>query len=118
MWPPWVSTSRIASSTAHSSCGLVVNARLRASIARASGVRVICAPGAGTRLTHARMRTPASALHARVVGIEERPRAGDDHAHRVVLVHVAHAEVGALDRVLRREGREKKELARRRAPAR
>src|SRR6185503_4959673 len=97
MSPPWASTSRMASSTAHSSCGLVVKARLRASTARWSAVSVICAPGAGTRFTHASTRNPAiecSALHARVVGIEEGPRARDRDLHGVVLVHVPDAQLG------------------------
>ncbi len=113
MSPPCASTSRIASSTAHSSCGLVVNARFRASTARWSAVSVIWAPGAGTRFTHASTRSPddwsatgSSALHARVVGIEQRSRPGDGDLHGVVLVHVANEQRVPDDRVFRRQVRE------------
>ena len=57
--PPCCSTRRMASSTAHSSCGLVVKPRFFVSMPWLSGVSVMRAPGAGTRLTHARTRRPS-----------------------------------------------------------
>ena len=45
------STIRTASSTAHSSCGLIVKPRCRVWISCASSVRTILPPVIGTRLT-------------------------------------------------------------------
>ena len=101
---------------------LLVRARREGEVPRVdrapSAVSVICAPGAGTRFTQTRMRSNAGQPFMRVVGIEQRARAGDGDLHRVVLVHVADAQLGADDRVLRREVREQEELADRRPRAR
>ena len=58
--PPCCSTRRTASSTAHSSCGLIVKPRWRVSIACSSGVRTIRPPVIGTRLTQTRTFTSGS----------------------------------------------------------
>ncbi len=55
--PPWRSTSRTASSTAHSSCGLTVNPDIRVSTSWPSAVTTILPPTIGTRLTHTRIST-------------------------------------------------------------
>ena len=87
--PPWVSVSWTASSTAHSSCGLVVKPRWAASTAWPSTVTLMRAPGAGTRLTQTRILIRAgSGLHPRVVRIEDGT--GGRHLHRVQLIHVHH----------------------------
>ena len=53
--PPNRSTSRTASSTAHSSCGLIVNPDVLVSMARLSAVSVSTPPTVGTRLTQTRI---------------------------------------------------------------
>ena len=53
--PPLASISRTASSTPHSSCGLIVNPRWRVSMACSSAVRTIRPPVIGTRFTQQRM---------------------------------------------------------------
>ncbi len=58
--PPNRSTSRTASSTAHSSCGLIVKPDVFVSIARRSAVSVIAPPTVGTRLTQTRISITAA----------------------------------------------------------
>ena len=53
--PPCASTSRIASSTPHSSCGLIVNPRCFVSSACSSAVSTILPPVRGTRFTQTRI---------------------------------------------------------------
>ena len=56
--PPCCSTSRTASSTPHSSCGLIVKPRWRVSSACSSAVSTILPPVSGTRLTQTRILMP------------------------------------------------------------
>ena len=58
--PPNRSTSRTASSTAHSSCGLIVKPDALVSIARRSAVSVIAPPTVGTRLTQTKISITAA----------------------------------------------------------
>ena len=58
--PPPASTIRTASSTAHSSCGLIVKPRWRVWISCASSLRTIRPPVIGTRLTQLRILTTGS----------------------------------------------------------
>ena len=57
-------------------------------------------------------------LHAGVVGVEERSASHSFDADRVQLVHVHDLQLGALDRVLRREVGEQQVLTERRCGAR
>src|ERR1700674_1684663 len=98
--PPFASMTRTASSTPHSSCGLMVNPRCRVSRACPSAVSTILPPVNGTRLTQTRMQrvtteSAASCPDAHVLGVEDRSRAGDRHGHRVPLTHVFDCEGGA-----------------------
>jgi hypothetical protein len=52
--PPFASIRRTASSTPHSSCGLIVKPRWRVSMACSSAVRTIRPPVIGTRFTQQR----------------------------------------------------------------
>src|SRR4051794_2153933 len=99
--PPFDSTIRTASSTAHSSCGLTVNPRNFVSIACSSAVRLILPAVAGTRLTQTRTRM--SGLHTAVVGVEKRRRADDGDRHRIALPEILDLDLRAFDRVLRRQ---------------
>ena len=83
--PPCASTSRTASSTPHSSCGLIVKPRWRVSIACSSSVSTIRPPVIGTRLTQTE---DLSRPDPRVLGVEDRRRAGDRDRDRVALAHV------------------------------
>src|ERR1700722_17684582 len=64
--PPNRSASRTASSTAHSSCGLMVNPDALVSMAWLSAVSVIAPPTVGTRLTQTRisMAGPSQRIRA------------------------------------------------------
>jgi len=55
--PPKRSHSRTASSTAHSSCGLIVNPDIRVSTESPSPASMIVPPTVGTRLTQTRIST-------------------------------------------------------------
>ena len=63
-------------------------------------------------------RPELSAPDADVLRVEERPRAGDGHGHRVAVAHVLDEQLLALDRVLRRQVGQQQVLADRRAGAR
>ena len=58
--PPARSVIWTASSTAHSSCGLIENPDIRVSTSCPSGVTAILPPTVGTRLTQTRISTPVS----------------------------------------------------------
>ena len=58
--PPRRSVICTASSTAHSSCGLIENPDIRVSTSCPSGVTAIVPPTVGTRLTQTRISTTAS----------------------------------------------------------
>src|SRR5262249_49239365 len=115
--PPPASTIRTASSTAHSSWGLTVNARNFVSIARSSGVNVIFPAVAGTRLTQTRMfignASPrsGSSAHPGVRRVEERGRADDVDRHRVALAEVLDLEPVARDRLVGWQVREQDVLS-------
>ena len=124
--PPCFSLSRIASSTAHSSCGLTVNERCRASIALVelmrSGPGRVHADQDRRRERRLRVQTTNDlgrsmrlGLHPFVVGVEERGRSGHRHLDRVQLVHVHDGKVVVDDGVLRRKVGHEQELAHRRA---
>src|SRR5690606_15795566 len=117
--PPCLSTSRTASSTAHSSCGPMVNPRWRVSMSRPSSVSGTLAPGAGTRLTQTRMsKLIGSRLHPCIVRVEQRFPAHAGDRHRVLLAQVVGLRLRPLRRVLRRQIRHQQVLAERRAGAR
>ena len=85
--PPCASTSRIASSTPHSSCGLIVNPRCASSSACSSAVSTIWPPVSGHAL-HADQdlhRTGSSCVSS---GSNSGVGADDGDGHRVALVHV------------------------------
>src|SRR6185437_979760 len=109
--PPNRSTSRTASSTAHSSCGLIVNPDVFVSTARWSAVSVITPPTVGTRLTQTRISISLNSFLFDVSGLTEcaargkrkefspHPRAGGiEHGavrgdrDRVLLAHVLHEQ--------------------------
>src|SRR4051812_12020781 len=114
--PPCASTRRIASSTPHSSCGLMVKPRWRVSSACSSAVRTILPPVSGTRFTQTRIFM--SGPDPRVVGIEDGARADDVDRDAVALVHVLDGQLlRALNGVLRRQVREQDVLADGRAGA-
>ena len=71
--PPNRSTSRTASSTAHSSCGLMVNPDALVSMARESAVSVIAPPTVGTRLTQTRISMAAFTASATPAGSNTAP---------------------------------------------
>src|SRR3977135_2901708 len=68
-----------------------------------SAVRTIVPPVAGTRLTQTRMFTTASRPDAGVLGVEQRPAAGDSHCHVVALAEVFDDQLCSLLRLLRWE---------------
>src|SRR4051794_17928871 len=113
--PPPASTIRTASSTAHSSCGLIVNPRCRVSISSPSAVRKIRPPVAGTRLTQTRTFIRRSGADPGVLGIEQRRRAGNRDCYRIALAEVLHDQPLADLRSLRRQIRHEQVLADRRS---
>src|SRR6267142_4640098 len=87
---PWfASIKRTASSTPHSSCGLIVNPRCFVSSDISPGARTILPPVNGTLLTQTRTFTTSdSSLDSEVVRIKDRCGAGHRHRDRVALAHV------------------------------
>src|SRR5438067_7144792 len=114
--PLLTSTRRTASSTPHSSCGLIVKPRCWVLIARASSVSTIRPPVIGTRLTQTATRKSLSP-NARVVWIEQRRCAGDRNRNRVALAHVLHQQPVAGHGLLRRQVGHQDVLAHRRPGA-
>src|SRR5690348_13793968 len=106
--PPVASASRIASSTAHSSCGLTVKPTCRPSTACASSVSRIWLEESGTRLMQTSTCRPAPGvsvtsrpLDALVARVEQRGGVGGADRHGVQLLHVGDREPVAHDRLVR-----------------
>src|SRR4051794_4875817 len=118
--PPSFSTMRTASSTPHSSCGLIVWPRNFVSIACPSAVSTMRPPVCGTRLTQTRMFTTRaiSCANPRVLRVEEGRRAGDRDRHWILLAQVFDEELVADDRLTGREIRHQEVPADRRAGSR
>src|ERR1700674_6134522 len=100
--PLFASIRRTASSTPHSSCGLMVKPRCWVLIARPSSVSRIRPPVIGTRLTQTAMRNVLSP-DAGVLGVEEWRGPRDRDRHRVALAHVLDKQLVAQHRLLRCE---------------
>src|SRR5262249_15348692 len=97
--PPFASTSRTASSTAHSSWGLTVKPRYRVSISRSPSTRRMRPAVAGTRLTQTRTFmgcVAASSPDPAVLRIEQRPAPGDGDRDGVPIAEVLDQERLAL----------------------
>src|SRR6185437_14238947 len=97
--PPSRSVICTASSTAHSSCGLIENPDARVSTSCRSGVTAIRPPTVGTRLMQTSISMKPLAPDPRVLRVEQRGRAGPRHRDRVLLAHVLHLQRGAFDGV-------------------
>lgn len=101
---PWVASAIwVASSTAHSSCGLIVDPVIVASMPRPSAVMTGSVVACGTRLTHTSTSAIRQAPDPQVLRVEQRRRVVGGHGDRVELLHVRHRELVADDRLVRRE---------------
>src|SRR6202043_122587 len=99
--PPRRSVICTASSTAHSSCGLIENPDARVSTSCPSGVTAILPPTVGTRLTQTSISMTRLLATDPLVGrVEQRGGAGPRDRHRVLLAHVLHQQRVALDGLL------------------